>query len=53
MEANRQIFVPATVAKSRATVRRMYPGATIIAKVDGGHICFGSIALYRTWRNQK
>ena len=53
MDASRQVFVPAPVAKSRATVAHMWPGGAIIAKVDGGHIVFGSLAQYRRWKAQK
>jgi len=39
--------------KSRATARRHCPWAAKICKVEGGFLCFESLADYRIWRMQR
>lgn len=38
---------------SRATAERYYPAAEVIAKADGGWMCFDSARDYEGWKNQK
>lgn len=38
---------------SRKTAERHYPEAEVIAKVDGGWMCFDTAEDYKTWKNQK
>jgi hypothetical protein len=46
----RQEFVQCA---SRATAKRHCPWAAVVAKVDGGFLCFESRGDYATWRNQR
>lgn len=33
--------------------RKLYPGATVIARCEGGYIAFDTAQDYATWRRQK
>lgn len=39
--------------KHRSTAKRRCPWAAVIAKVEGGFMCFESVDDYRTWKNQR
>lgn len=53
MSHDQKIFVPENIAKARSTVVRMYPGAAVIARCDGGHMVFVSRYSYLAWTKQK
>ena len=38
--------------KSRQTARRRYPRAAVIARVDGGYMCFALRSDWLKWRRQ-
>jgi hypothetical protein len=38
---------------SRAAAKSACPWASKIVKVDGGYMCFESVADYATWRKQQ
>lgn len=39
--------------KSRYSARKLCPWSTVIAKVNGGFMCFESGADYLVWKSQK
>lgn len=39
--------------RSRSTAGRRCPWAATIAKVEGGYMCFESVADYQTWKGQR
>jgi hypothetical protein len=41
-----------TRVKTRYSARKLCPWAAIIAKAEGGFMCFESISDYRIWRSQ-
>jgi hypothetical protein len=47
------VFLPTQDAKTRYWARKLCPWAVVIAKVEGGFICFHSVADYKKWRNQR
>lgn len=46
----RQLFVG---CRTYGTAKRLCPWSAVIAKVDGGFICFESVTDYQTWKNQR
>ena len=46
----RTLFVQ---CRSRSTAKRRALWAAVIARVEGGFMCFESVADYQTWRNQR
>jgi hypothetical protein len=40
-------------AKSWEAAKRKYPEAQVIAKVEGGYMCFLTLQEYDTWKQQK